>query len=64
MGHIIILRDIVKIHEESDHYLGADEAWIKKKLSAQKIPHILPELRFWPCWRRMQTAVEKEIPEC
>lgn len=34
MGHIIILRDIVKIHEESDHSLGADEAWIKKKLSA------------------------------
>ena len=34
MGHIIIVRDIVKIHEESDHYLRADEECMKKKLSA------------------------------
>ena len=31
MGHLIMVRDTVKIHEESDHYLGADEEWIKEK---------------------------------
>lgn len=34
MGHLIMVRDTVKIHEESDHYLGADEEWIKEKLGA------------------------------
>lgn len=29
-----MVRDTVKIHEESDHYLGADEEWIKEKLGA------------------------------